>query len=84
MTDSIKLLGEKDIFSAYHRKNDVEFGEEQDPTLFMYRKKDKPYHVDYCFASNYFLDKLVNMEIGKYDDWIEFSDHMPIITEYSI
>ena len=84
LTDSIKLLGDKNIFSVYHRKNDVEFGVENNPTLFMHRKKDKPYHVDYCFASNCFLEKLVNMEIGKYEDWIEFSDHMPIITEYSI
>ena len=46
------------------------------PTLFMYHRQNRPYNVDYCFASTDF--EVCNVEVGDFDDWIVKSDHMPI------
>jgi len=46
----------------------------------MHHKKNKPYHVDYCFASKDF--KLENVEIGEYEDRAKKSDHMPLMITF--
>jgi len=51
----------------------------KDNTLFMHRKLDRPYHIDFCFASSNLIDKLKNVEIGEYEKWTLHSDHTPII-----
>jgi len=44
----------------------------------MHHNKNKPYHVDYCFASKNF--KLENVEIGEYDDWAKKLSYSLMIT----
>jgi hypothetical protein len=73
----VKFLEQKGIYCVYHFHHKQEQGNEEHTTLFMYRHKDKPYHVDYCFASVDFLERLSNIGVGTYDDWIEKSDHSP-------
>ena len=77
-TDVVKQLHSKGIDSIYHTVNNESQGSETSKTLFMYRKKDKGYHIDYCFASQDIFQNNVAFEIGKYEDWIKHSDHMPI------
>lgn len=48
----------------------------------MYRHKNKPYHIDYCFASEDMIDKLHSVEIGDYEFWVKYSDHVPVIVEF--
>ena len=67
--------------SIYHQKFGIKHGEEKQPTLYLLKKKEKPYHIDYCFSSKSLFTKKTTFEIGKYEDWIEFSDHMPIIID---
>jgi exonuclease III len=50
----------------------------------MYRHKGKPYHIDYCFASKDLIDKLQSVEIGEYDFWIQYSDHVPLIANFDL
>lgn len=78
----VKILEEKGIFSTYHLHHKQEQGAEMDPTYYLYRHKDKPYHLDYCFASKDFIEKMVSVEIGKYDEWKKYSDHVPIIVSF--
>jgi exodeoxyribonuclease III len=80
LTDVIKILKDKNIRSVYHKFYNEDFGKETKPTLFMYHKQDKPYHVDYCFTSSDL--KISDVEIGDFDDWIRKSDHMPIIASF--
>jgi exodeoxyribonuclease-3 len=80
LTDVIKILKDKNIRSVYHKFYNEDFGKETKPTLFMYHKQDKPYHIDYCFASSDL--KISDVEIGDFDDWIRKSDHMPIIASF--
>jgi exonuclease III len=78
----VKLLEDKGIFSTYHLYNKQTQGTEKHPTLYMYRHKDKPYHIDYCFASKDLLDKVSSVEIGDFDEWIKYSDHVPVVVTF--
>jgi len=76
------FLKKKNIESTYHQYFDEELGGETKPTLFQWRKLAKPFHNDYCFASNNFIDKLSEVFVGEYVNWKIYSDHMPIIVTF--
>jgi exonuclease III len=78
----VKRLEEKGIHSVYHKHFKQIQGKEQHPTLYLYKHKDKPYHIDYCFASKAIADKLHSVEIGDYDCWMQYSDHVPVIVTF--
>lgn len=79
----VKYLAEKSIYSSYHLCHKQTQGKEQHPTLYMYRHKDKPYHIDYCFISAGLAEKLQTVEIGDYDFWIKYSDHVPVMVTFN-
>ena len=81
-SDVVNYLNSKNIHSLYHRQYQEIQGKETKPTLYMYRKIDKPYHIDYCFASERIIQKGYNIEDGNYNDWINLSDHVPIIINF--
>ena len=83
-TTVVNKLESKQIFSTYHKYYSLEQGKEEHPTLFMYRHEDKPYHIDYCFASVDFIEKLSCVQVGTYNDWTKFSDHKPLIVEFDV
>lgn len=78
----VQYLEERGIRSAYHVHQKQVQGKEQHPTLYMYRHQDKPYHLDYCFASSGLTQKLKSVEIGAYDLWSAYSDHVPVIVSF--
>ena len=78
----VKFLAEKEIYSAYHVHHQQEQGKEKNPTYYLYRHLDKPYHLDYCFISADLAGKLQSVEIGDYDYWIRYSDHVPVIITF--
>jgi len=78
----VKQLEGKGIFSTYHTYHKQTQGTEDHPTFYMYRHKNKPYHIDYCFVSTDMLDKLQLVEVGDYDFWIKYSDHVPLIITF--
>ena len=78
----VDFLERKGIHSTYHKFFNQEQGKEKHNTLFMYRHKDKSYHIDYCFASNDFMQKLQHVEIGKHKDWCKHSDHTPLFVTF--
>ncbi|MEX6689815.1 hypothetical protein QTN47_20075 [Danxiaibacter flavus] len=80
----VKQLEKKKIYSVYHTHFNQIQGKEQHPTLYMYRHKNKPYHVDYCFASVDMLKHLSAVEIGDYEFWMRYSDHVPVIATFDI
>lgn len=75
----VKKLGEKGIVSCYHLYHKQLQGKEQHPTFYLYRHQDKPYHLDYCFVSAEMSKKIRLVEIGEYDQWKKYSDHVPVI-----
>jgi len=81
-SDVVNYLDSLNIHSIYHRQYKENQGKESQPTLFMYRKLNKPYHIDYCFASYKFIQQEYNFQIGDYNDWIKYSDHVPIMIDF--
>ena len=78
----VKQLESKGIFSTYHLHHKQAQGSEKHPTFYMHRHKDKPYHIDYCFVSADMIEKLQSVEIGEYDSWAKYSDHVPLIVTF--
>jgi exodeoxyribonuclease III len=72
------------VQSTYHKMYNQLQGKEQHPTFYMYKQESKPYHIDYCFVSKLFLNNVQNVKIGEYENYIRYSDHMPIIIEFII
>lgn len=70
-----------EIFSAYHESFKKKYGEHDHYTFYQHKNKEFKHMLDYCFASKSIIEKISKVEIGKYEDWIEFSDHCPLIVE---
>lgn len=80
----VEYLKNKNIFSTYHHFHNQVQGQEKDNTLFMYRKLEKPYHIDYCFASLKLINRLKNVEVGSYEMWTKYSDHKPLAVTFDL
>jgi exodeoxyribonuclease-3 len=80
----VDKLADMQIHSVYHRHFSQVQGKEVHPTFFLYRHENKPYHIDYCFVSEYFMKRLMKVEVGNYQNWKAFSDHSPLIVNFSI
>jgi len=76
-SDVIRELGQIGLASLYHQQTGEEQGQELQPTFYMYRKQERPYHIDYAFLSDA-MRASSSMFVGKPDEWLEFSDHMPV------
>ena len=89
LNDVINLLKRNNILSVYHSVPDASFGansvfgHEKDPTLYLLKKKEKAYHIDYIFTSQSLANNLESCYVGKYNDWIALSDHMPVCAEFN-
>ena len=80
----VKRLEEKGIVSCYHLHHKQTQGKEEHPTFYLYKHKDKPYHLDYCFVSKDMAAKIESVEIGEYDVWKKYSDHVPVMVTFEI
>jgi len=80
-SDVVQMLTTNKIQSVYHKHFNIEQGKEIHPTFFLHRNQKKPYHIDYCFASDHIIEKVQKVEIGNFENWIEFSDHSPLIID---
>lgn len=78
----VKQLAKKGIHSVYHKHFMQEQGKEAHPTHYLYRHKEKPYHLDYCFVSSDLISELQTVEIGDYDSWKTYSDHVPVMVTF--
>ena len=78
----VKVLEEKGVYSTYHLRHRQIQGKEKHPTFYLYRHKDKAYHIDYCFVSAHLAQKLSNVRVGNYDSWKPYSDHVPLIVTF--
>ncbi|KAA2219290.1 endonuclease/exonuclease/phosphatase family protein [Maribacter flavus] len=79
-SDVVQILKQKQIESIYHIISGEEQGCETTPTFWLQKNAAKPYHIDYVFLSKEF-QKPKSFKIGERSNWIEFSDHVPLILE---
>jgi len=77
----IEKLHEYNIESAYHKYNNCINGNEKDSTLLWKMNINNKFHIDYCFISENYIIRSVN--IGSLKEWEEnkLSDHCPLIIE---
>lgn len=82
-SDNVKILDSLGLKSLYHEQYNLDQGEETDPTFYMYRHKNKPYHIDYIFASKMLC---YNSKVKCHDPeyWLQFSDHLPLEVKLSL
>ncbi|MCO5242132.1 MAG: endonuclease/exonuclease/phosphatase family protein [Chitinophagaceae bacterium] len=80
-TDVVNLLKQYDIESLYHKQFNEEHGKESLKTFFMYRNVEKPYHIDYVFASKNIIQNGYKLTLETSEKWIDKSDHIPLILE---
>jgi exonuclease III len=81
-THVVERLQENGIHSCYHKHSGEEQGKEKQSTLFMYRDNSKGYHIDYCFASQCYINRLSSVDVGDFVTWSKFSDHMPLVIDF--
>jgi len=74
-----ELLDGLGFHSSYHTYYNHDFGNEPQGTFFHTKKQDKPYHIDYIFTK--FSTELESVNIGSYEEWIKYSDHVPVSIE---
>lgn len=75
----VKALESEEIVSLYHHVAGEEQGAETAPTFFLYRKPERPYHIDFIFAHRAVVDHPeCTFQLGSYDKWLETSDHLPL------
>ncbi len=79
-SDVVRELSEIGLNSIYHTQHKVDHGKEPDPTFFLHRNIVKPYHIDYAFLSENLLEKAA-LKIGEVSQWLEHSDHLPLIID---
>lgn len=80
----VQLLAKKTIGSTYHSYYNQQQGKEAHATWYLHRNAIKPYHLDYCFTSANMLQHLQHVEIGNAAYWLQYSDHMPVISTFNI
>jgi exodeoxyribonuclease-3 len=73
------------LASAYHAFHGAGQGGERHPTLYWRdRREDGPtYHIDYCFIPAAWTERLVEVRIGSFAEWVgaRLSDHVPLIID---
>lgn len=80
-TETAALLNEMGLASAYHSLRGCSFGEEAEPTMFLLKQKKRPYHLDYIFLPKQWLAGAADFWLGSYEEWIKFSDHVPLFLQ---
>ena len=81
-SDVVRELKEIGIESLYHRFTKDEPGKEIQPTFYLRRSLERPYHIDYVFASEKLASKLENLSVGLYENWKHISDHSPMCATF--
>ena len=67
---------------AYTIDAKMEKGKETKPTHYFWHRQSKPFHIDYCFSSAVWMERLENVAVGKYKDWAQKSDHCPVMIDF--
>lgn len=80
--DLVEKLAGLGFSSLYHRLGNHVQGAEPDPTFFLHRNRNKPYHLDYVFCHDSRQVNEAGFSVGSHDDWAGLSDHVPLLAEF--
>jgi endonuclease/exonuclease/phosphatase family metal-dependent hydrolase len=80
LMDLTEKLG---LVSAYHHFFGEAQGAETRPTCYLLWKRERPYHLDYCFVPKSWASRIRRVEVGTFEEWQKHSDHRPLLVELS-
>jgi len=80
---TVDALARAGLRSAYHVWFGEDFGKETQGTFYFYGHITKPYHIDYAFLQKDSFNALSVVELGRPEDWLQYSDHVPLVLELS-
>jgi exodeoxyribonuclease-3 len=77
-------LATRGIASVWHDRSGEQHGAERTPTFFLNLNEQKPFHIDYVFASVGLRRRVEAIQIGTYTEWTatQRSDHVPISVDF--
>jgi exonuclease III len=75
INEKLELIG---LSSSYHKVTSDDYGEEKQGTFYHTKNIQKQYHIDYIYTCG--MD-VKSVNIGVYEDWVQYSDHCPITVE---
>lgn len=78
-SDLVARMSESGLSSLYHLQSGEAHGSESQPTFFMYHHAEKPYHIDFIFASRSLIEGGFDLSVGEFAQWQMLSDHMPLV-----
>ncbi len=67
--------------SVYHSLRHEEHGAETGASLYWQHHREQPYLVDHAFVPTRWLSNVTAFELGNPDDWLLWSDHVPVVLE---
>jgi hypothetical protein len=76
-----RLRAQFGLVSAYHARSSEAFGSESQATHYFWRKRSRPFHLDYCFVPAHWVRDLVNVSILDGPPWDALSDHRPLVVD---
>jgi endonuclease/exonuclease/phosphatase family metal-dependent hydrolase len=76
-----RLSDEFGLVSAYHARTAEAFGAESEATHYFWRRRERPFHIDYCFIPKGWVSRLKEVAILDRPPWDALSDHRPLVVE---
>jgi len=77
----VQMMEDAGLCSAYHYFFKEEQGKETRPTFYFHKKNESTQHIDHIFIPKALAERIKNIEIGSYDEWGSYSDHVPFIMD---
>lgn len=81
---SRRLNDEFGLHSAYHTWFNEAYGSETRATHYFWRKKSRPFHIDFCFIPEGWLSKIRNVSVPDEEPWSDLSDHRPLLVDLDL
>jgi len=82
-----QLIALTDAFgmvSAYHYFFNEAPGKEKQPTHFHQGRRDRPFHLDYCFVPSDWASRITSVHVGSFSEWCASSDHVPLVVDLDV
>ena len=73
----VNKLHELGLQSVHHQSEGIAHGAESTKTYYHTKKLHFGHHIDYAFLRS----ASASLEIGRHEDWLSYSDHMPLILD---
>ena len=79
-----RLKDQFGLVSAYHARSGEAFGSESQATYYFWRRRTRPFHLDYCFVPTHWAEDLVKVSILDAPPWDALSDHRPLVVDFAL